>query len=53
MIYWARLRNGTVTLSAGEHHAIRWCAAEALDELQPPIEPAIKWYCLASLAEVS
>jgi 8-oxo-dGTP pyrophosphatase MutT (NUDIX family) len=25
MIYWARPRNGTLTLAAAEHHDIRWC----------------------------
>ena len=27
MIYWARPKNGRLTLATGEHHDIRWCAA--------------------------
>ena len=52
MIYWARPRNGTLTLSASEHHDIRWCSAEELDTLQPPMTDAVKWYCRAALSEV-
>ena len=52
MIYWARPRNGTLTLAASEHHDIRWCSAAALDNLQPPMTAAVKWYCRAALKEV-
>jgi 8-oxo-dGTP pyrophosphatase MutT (NUDIX family) len=52
MIYWARHRNGTVTLSATEHHDIRWCSAEDLEQLQPPMTEAVKWYCRQALKEV-
>ncbi|HOX55965.1 MAG TPA: NUDIX domain-containing protein [Candidatus Paceibacterota bacterium] len=52
MIYWARLRNGTLTLSASEHHDIRWCAAADLEQLQPPMTNAVKWYCRAALEGV-
>jgi 8-oxo-dGTP pyrophosphatase MutT (NUDIX family) len=52
MIYWARPKNGTLTLSAGEHHDIRWCSAEELDSLQPPMAEAVKWYCLQAIAEI-
>ncbi len=53
MIYWARPRNGTLTLAQAEHHDIRWCSAAELDRLDPPIPDAVKWYCLKALEEVS
>ena len=53
MIYWARPRKGTVTLSTSEHHDIRWCSAEELNTLQPPMSEAVKWYCRAALKEVA
>jgi 8-oxo-dGTP pyrophosphatase MutT (NUDIX family) len=53
MIYWARPKNGSVPiLAAAEHHDIRWCRGEELDELQPPLSAAVRWYCLQVLAEV-
>jgi 8-oxo-dGTP pyrophosphatase MutT (NUDIX family) len=52
MIYWARPRNGTLALSASEHHDIRWCSAADLDQLKPPMSRAVKWYCRAALKEV-
>jgi 8-oxo-dGTP pyrophosphatase MutT (NUDIX family) len=52
MIYWARPKNGSLTLAAAEHHDIRWCSPEDLDTLQPAMSAAIKWYCLRALAEV-
>jgi len=52
MMYWARPKNGTLTLSASEHHDIRWCSAADLDSLQPPMSEAVKWYCRAALKEV-
>ena len=53
LIYWARPRNGTLALSASEHHDIRWCAAPDLDRLQPPISAAVRWYCLRAIEEIS
>ncbi len=53
MIYWARPKNGHVTLSAAEHHDIRWCSAAELDTLQPPMSNAVKWYCHKALEEIS
>lgn len=53
MIYWARPVNGTLTLAATEHHEIRWCAAEDLEGLQPPMSKAVKWYCLRAIEEVT
>ena len=52
MMYWARPKHGTLTLSASEHHDIRWCAAADLNNLQPPMTAAVKWYCRAALSEV-
>src|SRR3977135_3675997 len=52
MIYWARPKNGSLTLAAAEHHDIRWCLAEDLEKLQPPMSEAVKWYCKRALAEV-
>ena len=52
MMYCARPRNGTLTLSPSEHHDIRWCSAADLDQLQPPMSSAVKWYCRAALREV-
>ncbi|HXC98832.1 MAG TPA: NUDIX domain-containing protein [Verrucomicrobiae bacterium] len=52
MIYWARPRNGGLTLAAAEHHDIRWCSAADLDNLHPPMSNAVKWYCRKALEEV-
>jgi len=52
MIYWARPKNGQLTLAAGVHHDIRWCSAEELDTLQPAMSNAVKWYCCKALEEV-
>jgi 8-oxo-dGTP pyrophosphatase MutT (NUDIX family) len=53
LIYWARPKNGALALAAGEHHDIRWCSAEELDTLQPPMAEAVKWYCLKAIAEIA
>ena len=53
MIYWARPKNGRLTLSVVEHHEIRWCSAADLDTLQPPMSSAVKWYCSKALEEIS
>jgi 8-oxo-dGTP pyrophosphatase MutT (NUDIX family) len=52
MIYWARPKSGTLTLAPSEHHAIRWCSAEELEDLQPPMSAAVKWYCQQAIREV-
>jgi 8-oxo-dGTP pyrophosphatase MutT (NUDIX family) len=52
MIYWARPRNGSVTLADAEHHDIRWCSASELDALQPAMSNAVKWYCRKAIEEV-
>ena len=45
--------SGTLTLSAAEHHDICWCSTQDLDQLQPPMSQAVKWYCRAALREVA
>ncbi len=52
MIYWARPRRGKLALAAAEHHDIRWCTSAELDQLQPPMTEAVKWYCRKALEEV-
>jgi 8-oxo-dGTP pyrophosphatase MutT (NUDIX family) len=52
MIYWARPKNGTLALSRAEHHDIRWCSLADLDQLQPPMSDAVKWYCLKAIEEI-
>ena len=52
MIYFARPQSGQATLAPAEHHAIRWCDARELDELQPAMSDAVKYYCRAALSEL-
>ncbi len=52
MIYWARPKNGSLTLAAAEHHDIRWCSAAELDTLQPAMSNAVKWYCRKAIEEI-
>ena len=52
MIYWARPKNGTLSLATEEHHDIRWCSTEELDALQPPMSDAVKWYCRKAIEEI-
>src|SRR5436190_19319524 len=52
MIYWARPKNGTLALSVEEHRDIRWCTREQLDELQPRISNAVRWYCCKAIEEL-
>ncbi|MCS7338516.1 MAG: NUDIX domain-containing protein [Verrucomicrobiae bacterium] len=40
-------------LAKAEHNDIRWCSAEELDTLQPPLDPSVKWYCLKAIEEIS
>lgn len=57
MIYWARplATAGRLDpqLAVAEHHDIRWVSAQQLDELQPPLSGAIRWYCEKALAELA
>jgi len=55
MIYWARPRAGTLitlTLSPTEHHDIRWCTAEEMESLNPPLSAPVRWYALKALEEL-
>ena len=53
MIYWARPKNGAMTLAEAEHHDIRWCSADELASLQPPMSKAVRWYCLQAIQEIA
>ena len=53
MIYWARPVSGDVTLATEEHDDIRWCSAADLEQLQPPMSNAVKWYCAKALEEMA
>ena len=53
LLYWARPKNGKVSLAAEEHHDIRWCGCEDLDKLFPPMTDAVKWYCRTAIEEIS
>src|SRR4051812_14205222 len=52
MIYWARPKQGEMTLAPEEHHEIRWCTAEELDHLLPKMSHAVKWYCVQAINEI-
>ncbi len=52
MIYWARVRSGNLSLAAEEHHDIRWVDAAGLEQLDPPLSGAVRWYCLQALREL-
>lgn len=61
MIYWARPKlertpdparvGNKLALAVEEHHEIRWCSGQDLDNLQPPMSNAVKWYCRKALEE--
>lgn len=53
LIYWARPKNGSLTLAVEEHHDIAWHGADELDALTPPMSNAVKWYCRKAIEEVS
>jgi len=53
MIYWARPKDGKMTLASEEHHDIRWCSLADLDKLTPPMTDAVKWYCHQAIKEIS
>ena len=36
-----------------EHDDIRWCSAADLEQLQPPMSNAVKWYCGKALEEMA
>lgn len=53
LIYFARVKGGSLDLAAEEHHDIRWVSGEELDALVPPMSNAVKWYCRQALQEVT
>jgi len=54
LLYWARPKNPqSVTLAEQEHHGIRWCAIDDLEQLQPAVSNAIRWYCCKAIEELS
>jgi 8-oxo-dGTP pyrophosphatase MutT (NUDIX family) len=57
MIYWARPKCGgdvpIAELATEEHHDIRWCSREDLENLSPPMTDAVKWYCHQAIQEIS
>ena len=54
MIYWARPRSGVnIQLAMEEHHDIRWCTRDELDNLQPAMSNAVKWYCRKAIEEIA
>lgn len=53
MIYWARPRNGAMTLATAEHHNICWRGPDELDSLSPPMSEAVKWYCRKAIEELA
>ncbi len=52
MIYFARVKGGSLDLAEEEHHDIRWVSGDELEALQPPMSNAVKWYCRQALSEV-
>ena len=52
MIYWARPVAGSLTLSPGEHHDIRWCSRADLETLRPALSSAVLWYARKALDEI-
>jgi 8-oxo-dGTP pyrophosphatase MutT (NUDIX family) len=52
LIYWARPLEGALTLAPSEHHGIRWCSMEELENLEPPMSRAVKWYCQKAIEEL-
>ena len=53
MIYWARPSNGALRLASAEHYDICWCSPEQLERLEPPLNEAVKWYCLKAIEEIA
>jgi 8-oxo-dGTP pyrophosphatase MutT (NUDIX family) len=53
MIYWARPKDSAQAKCAiEEHHDIRWCSEAELDQLQPAMSNAVKWYCRKAIEEI-
>lgn len=52
MIYWARPKSGLMALAVEEHHDIGWFSSEELDQLEPAMSNAVKWYCRKAIEEI-
>jgi len=52
LIYLAKPKSGTLTISPQEHYDIRWFKLAELDNLTPPVSSAIRWYCQKALEEL-
>jgi 8-oxo-dGTP pyrophosphatase MutT (NUDIX family) len=53
MVYWARPKQGQMTLATAEHHDIRWCSVADLEKLNPPMMASVKWYCRTAIEEIT
>jgi 8-oxo-dGTP pyrophosphatase MutT (NUDIX family) len=53
MIYWARPKSGAMALAPEEHNYIGWFSSEELDQLDPPMSNAVKWYCRKAIEEIA
>lgn len=53
LMYLARVVRGDIRCATAEHHAIRWCSAKELESLTPPLNEAVRWYCLHAIQEVT
>lgn len=61
MIYWARpkINDGAADIPSAEkcatdeHHAIRWVSESELENLEPAMSNAVKWYCRKAIEEIS
>jgi 8-oxo-dGTP pyrophosphatase MutT (NUDIX family) len=52
LIYFARPKGGVLALAEQEHHDIRWCNTDELEQLDPPLSESVRWYCLKAIEEV-
>src|SRR5436189_5185531 len=53
MIYWARPKSGVLALAEAEHHDIGWFSNDELENLQPAMSPAVKWYSRKAIEEIT
>jgi 8-oxo-dGTP pyrophosphatase MutT (NUDIX family) len=57
MIYFARpaadSEPANLQLAVEEHHGIKWVSESGLEDLQPPLSGAVKWYCQQALGELA
>ena len=52
LIYWARPKSGALKRAEAEHHDLCWRSSDELDDLQPPMSEAVKWYCRKAIEEM-